>query len=677
MEQKNRHLGRKLIFGVLTAAFVIALVAAPFVLEKRNKDKDEASILSAIVQSDSISKTLSGTGMLTEEEAVKVTIPEGVKITKYLVANGEAVKEGQPVAEVDKTSVMRTISDVNETLTELSSKIDEASGNLADQYISARSAGRVKAVYASSGDSVREVITQYGSLAVISLDGKMAVDLNADGLSAGQRVSVILSDEKEVSGLISSISLGTAVITIDDQYGTIGEEVTILDADGKLLGTGALYVHAPWNVIAYTGTIAGIFLREEQKVWNGTNLFRLSGTEDTAEYDMLTAQRREYEDIAYELFLLYQDGVVKAPCDGVVFGADESLLKPLSSTGNGYGIVLLAAHTPNGQDETAYGNRVGVITAVNEDGTATANIQLFDTQIDDYANLSGVSLDTSLMTAEVTITPGVIYYYNGVDEETGEVVWTQAWGTVNRGDLYVFAYDAGLAWMIYAGHVDLPEPEPEPSPQVSPTPDTPTIPGGGGGGMPSGGFGGGMGTVTQQEEEIPEASAGTTILSVTPQDTVSITITVDELDILSVRMGQDVSVTVDALPGQSFRGDITSIDTTATNEGGNTKYAVEITMDRTEKMLGGMNASAKITLQTKENILTIPTEALTQTETGCVVYTDYDESTQTLLSPMEIVTGLSDGIRTEVLSGLTEGEKVWYTYYDKLEDSGTPEGFPG
>ena len=665
MEQTKKHLGRKIVFGVLAAAVVAALVAAPFVLEKRSKaEETRASILSDTVRYDAITKTLSGTGTLAEEEAVAVTVPEGVEITEYFVSNGDLVEEGQPVAAVDKTSVMRAISSVNDTLTELSSRINDASGALADQFISAKTAGRIKAVYAAVGDNVRDVITKYGALAVVSLDGTMAVEIDAAGLTVGQGVTVLLSDGTAAPGKVRSLSEGVAVITIDDQYGAIDETVSVRDADGNALGEGILYVHSAWKVIAYTGTVAGTYLSEGKKTWNGATLFRLTGTEDTAEYELLIRQRQEYEEIAYELFLLYQDGVVKAPCDGRVSGADSSLLKQVSDVNDGYTLVLLAYHTPDGTDETAYHNRVGLITAVNDDGTVTAKIQMFDTEILDYADLSGVSTDMS-GAAEITFTPGVIYYNSGTDDQ-GNVTWTQSWG-VNRGDRVVFAFDADLAWMIYIGHEDLPDPTPEPTPVPSPEPGQSGMPGGGtaaaptGGGMPAAGMPSG-----QPEEESLFSTAGTTILSVTPQDTVSVTITVDELDILSVQTGQEVSVTIDALPGQSFRGDITAIDTTATNDGGNTKYAVEITLDRTEKMLGGMNASARITLLTKDQILTIPTEALKEEETGTVVYTAYDASSDTLLSPVRVETGLSDGQRTEILSGLAEGEPVWYAYYDTL-----------
>ena len=173
MEQKKKHIAGRIILGVLAAAVVAALVAAPFILEKRNRSSEnKASILSDTARVGTVSKVLSGTGTLTDEESVSVTVPSGVQITEYLVSNGDMVEKGQPVALVDKTSVMRAISDVNETLSQLDEQITAASDTKAEEYITAKAAGRLKAVYAEKGDSVRDVVTRYGALAVISMDGK-------------------------------------------------------------------------------------------------------------------------------------------------------------------------------------------------------------------------------------------------------------------------------------------------------------------------------------------------------------------------------------------------------------------------------------------------------------------------------------------------------------------------
>ena len=153
-------------------------------------------------------------------------------------------------------------------------------------------------------------------------------------------------------------------------------------------------------------------------------------------------------------------------------------------------------------------------------------------------------------------------------------------------------------------------------------------------------------------------------------------ITVDELDILSVRPGQEAQVTLDALPGQEFSGRITKVNTIASNEGGNSKYSAVVELKRNGNMLGGMNASANITVEERSNVLLIPSEALTEEHTKAIVYTAYDAETETLFDPVPVETGLSDGNQVQILSGLQEGDIVWYSYYDTLEIKGLNDNFP-
>ena len=81
------------------------------------------------------------------------------------------------------------------------------------------------------------------------------------------------------------------------------------------------------------------------------------------------------------------------------------------------------------------------------------------------------------------------------------------------------------------------------------------------------------------------------VLSIIPQETAYVTISVDELDILDLEEGQTAEVTLDAIQGQSFTGTVLKIGTTGANEGGNTKFSVQISLPRTEQMLAGMNLS--------------------------------------------------------------------------------------
>ena len=197
----------------------------------------------------------------------------------------------------------------------------------------------------------------------------------------------------------------------------------------------------------------------------------------------------------------------------------------------------------------------------------------------------------------------------------------------------------------------------------------------GSGNMPFGGTGTGSFGGSSSKEEKRYAINHTTILSVTPQETVTVSITIDELDILDVHKGQEASVTLDALHGQVFTGVITEVNKNASNSGGHSKYSAVVELKRIPNMLGGMNASVSITTENLEGILVVPAEALDEQNGQTIVYTSYDSHTETPGSPVAVKTGLSDGISVQILSGLLEGDTVWYEYFE-AEDETEPSA-PG
>ncbi len=155
-----------------------------------------------------------------------------------------------------------------------------------------------------------------------------------------------------------------------------------------------------------------------------------------------------------------------------------------------------------------------------------------------------------------------------------------------------------------------------------------------------------------------------TLASIIPQDHMKFTITVDETDIAKLSKDQEALVTLDAFPGQSFVGSVSAIHRSGSNSGGRTKYTADITIDREEGMLAGMNASAQITLDTENDVLCIPEAALVEENGVTYVYTTYDESDDELGGLTEVTTGKSDGANVEILSGLEEGGEYYYRYLD-------------
>lgn len=179
--------------------------------------------------------------------------------------------------------------------------------------------------------------------------------------------------------------------------------------------------------------------------------------------------------------------------------------------------------------------------------------------------------------------------------------------------------------------------------------------------------------MSQEEDSDLYALDTVTIASVTAQEQVTVQITVDELDISKISIGQSVQITLDALSGEKFTGMVSEISNSGTSEGGNSKFTVTVAVSKTENMLPGMTAHVSIVLSTAENAVCIPVAALTETGNQTVVYTGYDEETEEFTGPVVVTTGKTDGEYVQILSGITDGQTVYYPYYDTLVIDTAPE----
>lgn len=142
---------------------------------------------------------------------------------------------------------------------------------------------------------------------------------------------------------------------------------------------------------------------------------------------------------------------------------------------------------------------------------------------------------------------------------------------------------------------------------------------------------------------------------------------VDELDVLKISVGQEVSVTADALEDTRMTGHITNISLEAITTGGVTEYPVTVEMDEVGALLPGMNVSATIVLEEEKNALCIPVDALTR---GDKVYIKNEEGQETDADAIEagvpvgfhevtVEVGLSNDSYVQILSGLKETDEVY------------------
>ena len=90
-----------------------------------------------------------------------------------------------------------------------------------------------------------------------------------------------------------------------------------------------------------------------------------------------------------------------------------------------------------------------------------------------------------------------------------------------------------------------------------------------------------------------------------------------------------------------------------------------------------MNASATITIENRENVITIPVNALQEKGEKIFVYTEKDEDGN-LSGETEVTTGLSDGSTVEITEGLSEGDTVYYSKTGNTDSGNSSDsGMPG
>lgn len=635
MEAKRKRTKNIIIAAVLVAVAIL-MAALPAMLSSGQKEENTGTAKSVAVQRGDIDSTVAGAGTLSGGDGVKITVPHGVEITEYLVANGDVVAEGQALATVDKTSVMNTIATVQNNLEYLAGQVRTAASGATNAYLAAPAAGRVKAIYANAGDDVQSVIREHGALMVVSLDGRMAVDAETASAAAtpGKSVTVRCENGKEYPGRIEIRRGNTLTVTLTDEGPVLGESADIV-LDGETVGAGTLYPHSAWNVTASAGTVAAVNTAVERQVYAGTTVLTLRDVDAEGEYRRLSQLHRDYEDTMLKLFRLYQSGTVTAPAAGRVSDLDTAHLGVMRNTGS-YTATLLASPSEGVPEE--YTVRAAFLSEVTF-GSMTF-LAAPAAAVSDLTAEPVVDTE-SAESIPVTNFDGVSVYDWDADASD--------WAASNpnrlaKGDLVYLVYDENnvLLWVV----------RPE-KPEAPDLPDDSGIWGGGGGGE------------TPPFEMYDRTE--TELMRVSPADTVSVQMLVDEMDILSVHTGQEAEITVDALPGRAFTGTVSAIDPNGKNNGGNSKYTVTITMPRAENMLDGMNAMAVLTVGTTENVLWLPAEALAEHGFKTVVYTGCDAKTGELTGPVEVVTGVSDGDKVEIVSGLEEGQTVWYTAYESAE----------
>lgn len=160
------------------------------------------------------------------------------------------------------------------------------------------------------------------------------------------------------------------------------------------------------------------------------------------------------------------------------------------------------------------------------------------------------------------------------------------------------------------------------------------------------------GIVTGLSVEAGDSLSNDTVLASVITKEMKATITLNEVDAAKVKVGDTAQLSFNAFSDVVLSGKISKLDTIGKASQGVVSYGAEITLDEQNELLKpGMSATAEITVEEKNNIVLVPNSALSY---------EGEKASVTLATGQkkEVKTGITDNTSTEIVSGLSDKEKI-------------------
>ncbi len=152
-----------------------------------------------------------------------------------------------------------------------------------------------------------------------------------------------------------------------------------------------------------------------------------------------------------------------------------------------------------------------------------------------------------------------------------------------------------------------------------------------------------------------QVSASTQAMTLVDLTGLEAQVNVSETDLPSIKVGQPVQVTFDALPNQTFAARVAKVAYVGTVTQGVVNYPVTIALEQPDKQIRpGMTANVSIVVQQRDNILLVPNRAVKLSGRQRVVTVVRDGKQE----QVNVTLGMSSDTQSEVTSGLEEGDLV-------------------
>ena len=173
--------------------------------------------------------------------------------------------------------------------------------------------------------------------------------------------------------------------------------------------------------------------------------------------------------------------------------------------------------------------------------------------------------------------------------------------------------------------------------------------------------------------------SGTTIVKIEDRTKMRVMLNVNEIDTAKLQKGMTAKIDVDAIPGKSYQGNVIKIAPASVQAAPGqaatdavVRYAVEIqVLDTDARLRTGMSAKCTLNVIDKKGVLTVPRSYVQSKEGKAYVFTP-NPSKEPKAKPIEkeVKVGDESGSQIEILSGITEGEKLVMPPFDGPDRQG-------
>ena len=158
-------------------------------------------------------------------------------------------------------------------------------------------------------------------------------------------------------------------------------------------------------------------------------------------------------------------------------------------------------------------------------------------------------------------------------------------------------------------------------------------------------FDGTIAAVNYVVGQLLPSSGASTVITLVNLANLQTQVTISEVDVTGVQVGQQVNMTFDAISGQTFPGKVTSITPVGTITSGVVNYTVTVALTKSSpQVMPGMSATAAIVVAQRNNVLMVPNRAV-KTQGNRKVLTLLFKGSQV---PLVVQTGLNNDTNTEI-----------------------------